>query len=162
MPSCPNRLFFVSYAQRDQTLADDFLARLSDHLKAARDADYRLWRDQMILPGEYWRQEIEQALDKCDFGLLLTSPAFFASDFIRERELVRFVPDSLRNGLPPKRAVPVGLVRYRFDLIDTRRLTDQQIFRYQGKFYEECAGAGRSRFIDELFGQLVAVTRKYA
>ncbi len=156
------KLLFISYAHNDRRLADDFLGRLSHHLKAARDYDYRLWRDTMILPGENWAREIRQALEACDFGLLLTSPAFFASDFIRNEELIRFVPASLKNGLPPKRAIPVGLVRYSFDLIDTRGLSDQQVYRHQGRFYEECAGPGRSRFVEELFDQLVQATRKTA
>ena len=160
MEGRPLKQLFISYAHSDQRLADDFLGRLHPHLKAAREYDYRLWRDTMILPGENWAEEISQALEACDFGLLLTSPAFFASDFIRDEELIRFVPASLEKGLPPKRAIPVGLARYSFDLIDTRGLTDQQIYRHQGKFYEECAGAGRSRFVADLFARLVQATRK--
>ena len=162
MHNRPAKQLFISYAHHDRRLADDFLERLSHHLKAARGYDYRLWRDTMILPGENWAEEIRQALETCDFGLLLTSPAFFASDFIRNEELIRFVPASLEKGLPPKRAIPVGLVRYRFDLIDTRGLSDQQVYRHQGRFYEECAGPGRSRFVAELFDQLVQATRKAA
>lgn len=160
MDGRPAKQLFVSYARKDQSLADDFLGRLSHHLEAAKDYDYRVWQDKMMLPGEYWADEIRQALDACDFGLLLTSPAFFASDFIRNQELIRFVPDSLEAGLPPKRAIPVGLVRYDFNLLDTRGLTDQQVYRHQDKFFEECAGSGRSCFVAELFAQLVQVTRE--
>jgi len=159
----PSKKIFISYAHDDKSIAQDFLDRLQRHLQAAKHYHYDLWRDHLILPGENWREEIEKALDACDFGLLLTSPAFFASDFIREHELSRFVPDAGKELGAEKRAIPVGLVRYNFGLIDTKGLTDQQIFRRDdGKFYNECAGNGRDRFVNDLFTSIVKLTGKYA
>ncbi len=83
---------FISYASNDKTIANNLVQRLSLHLKAAK-SDYKVWQDNQILPGENWHDEIIKALNQCDFGLLLTSPAFFASDYIKEHELSQFVPN---------------------------------------------------------------------
>jgi len=152
---------FLSYAHRDGRLAMDFLDRLSSHLGAAKGVRFSVWRDHLILPGEHWRHEIRQALEQCHFGLLLTSPSFFASDFIREEELSHFVSSTPEQGASGK-AVPVGLVPYDFDLLDTRGLVDRQVYRRDdGLFYSECAGNGRDRFVAQLFGLLMQLTRKY-
>ena len=63
--------------------------------------------DNQILPGEHWRAEIDQALERSRFGLLLLSPQFFARDFIMEKEL----PPLLAKPM----VVPVALHRIPLD-----------------------------------------------
>jgi len=47
----------------------------------------RLWTDQKIQPGDLWKKEIGEALERAKLAVLLISPHFFASKFIIEQEL---------------------------------------------------------------------------
>ncbi len=146
--------FFVSYAHRDGAMADKFLRDLEPHLGSSERFQYRLWQDKGILTGETWRREIDEALDHCSFGLLLVSPAFLASEFIRDHELPRFVGDDA------KPALPVMLKPINFERQDLKGLGRQQIFGLsrpawsQAKPYAECQGTDREHFVAELFDDI--------
>lgn len=73
--------------------------------------------DTDILPGKKWHDEIQTALQKSDFGLLLVSPAFFASDYIKDHELQQLLAKSM--------VVPVAL----HPTLDFKGLAERQIFR---------------------------------
>jgi hypothetical protein len=75
---------FVSYSHSDV----QWLRRLTlvlDPLVRGHQID--LWDDRRIQPGAQWRNEIEEALDAADVGVLLVSASFLASDFINQVEL---------------------------------------------------------------------------
>lgn len=75
---------FISYAHDDYA---EFL-RLRVHLKAAeRVCGVDIWADKRIKGGDYWSSTIQAAIDAASFHVLLLSPAFFASDYIFDREL---------------------------------------------------------------------------
>lgn len=65
----------------------------SDPFGRAQDGDYRFapWIDDGIGVGERWTDAIGAALAAADFGLMLLSPGFFASGFIRREELPHFI-----------------------------------------------------------------------
>jgi len=44
-----------------------------------------------LVVGEEFERQILEAIGRCDFGLLLISPAFLGSKFITEKELPAFV-----------------------------------------------------------------------
>src|SRR5262249_13182722 len=94
---------------------------LKTFLDTHPNAKFELWTDGNILPGQRWRDEIQDALRRCDFGLLLVSPSFLASNFITTAEL----PLLLRE----KRVIPVGLERVLLDgSMDLKGLEERQIF----------------------------------
>jgi hypothetical protein len=85
MPGRPLRLFY-SYAHEDEELRDELEKRLST-LRANEAIEE--WHDRRILAGESWGDEIDAALDRADIILLLLSPDFLGSTYIRDVEVQR-------------------------------------------------------------------------
>ncbi len=139
--------FFTSYAHADQRMADDLILRLQQQMTPSAKYEYTLWRDTTILVGERWLQEIVQAVEGCDVGLLLVSPAFLGSGFIDREELPRLI------GQTTKPIVPVMLRPVNLERHDLKGLLDYQIYRLdRQKSYSECNGdLVRSRFVEALF-----------
>lgn len=93
--------FFVSYAHDDKALSATLAGKLQVLFRGHTHVSFELWSDHQILPGTQWRGEIQKAMENCDAAVLMVSPAFVASDFIRKVEL----PYLLQN----KRVIPVAL-----------------------------------------------------
>lgn len=110
---------FISYSRKDLNLVDALLGRFEAHCRAAGDYHIKLWRDTAILPGEYWYDSITGALKACDFGLLFTSPYFFASEFIRAHELPYLVSPAGQPLIRHKTAIPVWLRPMKLELLNT-------------------------------------------
>ncbi|MBO0794193.1 MAG: TIR domain-containing protein [Ktedonobacteraceae bacterium] len=69
---------FYCYAEEDTSLRDE----LAMHLKALeRTHVIKTWHDQPILPGESWKQQVEQALNTAHVAVLLISAHFLGLDF---------------------------------------------------------------------------------
>jgi uncharacterized protein YjbI with pentapeptide repeats len=147
--------FFVSYAHDNRTLVEALVKELSTHFAASARYELIPWIDQDILVGENWRKSIEQAIHGCDFGLLLVSPAFFASKFIREKELPHFVGSEDDSKCKP--VLPVGLVPVSFGSHDLKGLGEHQVFlmrteRTEGRYYDQLqAGAKKREFVHKLY-----------
>ena len=115
------------------------------------------WSDHEILPGEFWREEIEQALQKAQFGLLFLSPQFLARGFITREELPPL--------LAKRMVVPVALHTIPFDeSIDLKGLRERQVFRdSKDRAFDKCRAATDKRdFARELFGKIHKLLEKYA
>ncbi len=151
---------FVSYSHKDNKIVDDLLNRFTAFCCAAAGYHIDLWRDTAILPGEYWHHRITDAINICDFGLLLASPHFFASDYIRTHELSEFVAPSGQPLIQHKAAIPVFLRPMKLGLLDTRGLSAQQFYRYQDKSFYEASGAQRDLFVSELFEAMLQAAAK--
>ncbi len=78
------RRVFIAYSHQDRIWLDRLLEVLSPLI---REGDIDAWSDQRINPGQSWLQEIEQALEVADIGVLLVSAPFLASDFIARNEV---------------------------------------------------------------------------
>lgn len=79
---------FISYSHEDKC----WLELLKDHLQPyVRTGEIRVWDDAAIVPGDRWRDEIEQALTSVSVAVLLVSRSFFASKFITRTELPLFL-----------------------------------------------------------------------
>ena len=92
-PRTPRTLrLFVSYASEDRDCLEKIIEPLKVRFASSKNYEPQFWTDQDIPLGENWMEQIQKALDSCDFGLLLISPAFLASAFIDRHELPRFVP----------------------------------------------------------------------
>ena len=87
---------FISYSQKDRA----FLERFWTHLSPL-ETQYGLqrWDDSRIQPGDIWLDEIERALARAQVALLLVSPDFLASDFIRRQELPCLFDAAQNDGL---------------------------------------------------------------
>ena len=148
--------FFVSYARRDLADVDRFRLVLEPLLKASSEFAFGEWIDQQILPGEHWRAEIDRALERSRFGLLLVSPEFLASEFITREELPVLLAKLM--------VVPVALQRIVFDgTMDLKGLEDRQVFRdAKGRPFDRCRSMpARRDFAGELFSKIVALLRKH-
>ncbi len=136
--------FFVSYAHDDKILSEDLVKRLRTQFEACRGYKLDLWVDKRIDPGQGWNAEIQSAINQCEFGLLMLSPAFLASDYITQKELPRFVGED--GGPAIKPVVPVGLKVINFREHDLKGLGARQVYlrdRRQsgdGGFFANCHG----------------------
>lgn len=148
-------LYFVSYAHADDRLKQDLLKRLEIRLTIAKGYHFQSWDDRRLLAGDAWFEGIIDALARCDFGLLLLSPAFFASSFIRKHELPKLLAE--------KRLIPVALCPLPLDgSADLAGVEVLQIFPYPfGKPFSECQGnSKKDLFTDKLFDQIIQVVRR--
>lgn len=75
---------FISYSHRDENFKDDLQIGLAS-LK--NNGHIAAWDDRAILAGEEWDHQIKDALYKADIILLLVSPNFLASRYVREQEI---------------------------------------------------------------------------
>lgn len=123
--------YFVSYARKNKQLADKFLSLFDEQTGASKRYDYEKWQDYKILPGENWHEEIQKAIKGCDLGLLLISPSFLGSAYIKEHELPHF------TGKRAKAVLPLMLRKVSFERHDLLGLEEKQIFRLQSKRFKE-------------------------
>ena len=147
---------FVSYARANRDLATRFLKKFKEQAAPSKLYQYVFWRDNDILVGEKWHEEIQVALAQCDVGLVLISPALLGSQYIQDHELPKF----LKSG--GKSVIPVLLQPIDLDRHDLKGLQRMQIFRLDRprfaspKAYGECSGTQRDQFALELFRQVEA------
>lgn len=81
----PGREVFVSYAHQDGA---GWLALLNDQLASLPgDCQVHVWSDEQLATGDDWNPEIRAALARCACAVLVVTPRFLASQFIREQEL---------------------------------------------------------------------------
>jgi hypothetical protein len=150
--------YFISYAHDDARQKDQLLRLLKPWFGSARDYIFVPWQDRDIDVGADWHKQIQAAIASSDFGLLLVSPAFLASEYITQQELGHFIdPDPLGPN-PDRLAVPVALCGLRFDgTMDMKGLEKRQIFcDAAGKAFEErSTGKPRKDFGKELFGKII-------
>lgn len=152
---------FVSYARANRDLATRFLKKFKEQASPSKQYHYAFWRDNDILVGEKWHEEIQSALGECDVGLVLVSPAFLGSQYIQDHELPKFVKGK------DKLVIPVLLQPIDLDRHDLKGLQQAQIFRLDRprfaapKAYGECSGSHRDQFALELFRQVEARLDKF-
>jgi uncharacterized protein (DUF697 family) len=83
-PSISSRNVFICYSRKDER----FAARLLDHLRCFElEGDIEVFIDKTTKPGNVWKTEIEEALERAKLALVLISPDFLLSNFISTIEL---------------------------------------------------------------------------
>ena len=87
---------FVSYAHADREWLGQ-LRHVLNHLP--NGIRVHAWDDTRIAPGSRWHGEIKEALDTAAAAVLLLSPAFFRSEFIRLHELPQVIDAADRGEL---------------------------------------------------------------
>lgn len=154
--------YFLSYASDNFKLKTKLVDRLHNYFfESNPDFKFKRWEMENIEPGERWHAEIQRAIRACDFGLLLTSPAFFASKYIKTFELIHFVATSENDQGTAKCAIPVMLEPYPFDgSIDLCGLSDYQVFRCKGRAFSELRDSSKQlEFSQELFQRTLRVLK---
>ncbi|MDR4484345.1 MAG: toll/interleukin-1 receptor domain-containing protein [Nitrospirales bacterium] len=156
-----NVTVFVSYARANRDLATRFLKKFKEQAAPSKQYHYTFWRDNDILVGEKWHEEIQYALGECDVGLVLLSPAFLGSQYIQNNELPNFVKSG-RKSLIPVMLQPIDLERH-----DLKGLQQTHIFGWIAHVSPlrkptECSGAHRDQFALEVFRQVEARLDKVA
>lgn len=143
---------FISYAHRNQKLADSFIEHFKEYAEPSLTYEYLWWRDNThILVGDDWDKEIKTALKQCDLGLLLVSASFLGSKYITEVEL---------KELRSKPIVPVELAPIDLERYDLKGLQKKKIFELKNprfiapKSYSECTPNQRDQFVLGLFRQV--------
>lgn len=75
---------FISYSHKDE----DWKDLVVGHLQVAeRQGVFSVWDDRRIGGGGAWREEIDQALESAEIGVLLISRHFLNSNFIMDHEV---------------------------------------------------------------------------
>lgn len=94
---------FISYAHKDNESDDPksrWLDRLKEHLGAlASEGFISYWSDKDIEIGENWHQNIQENLVSTKVAVLLVSPAFLSSEYIRKNELPILLKRSKETGV---------------------------------------------------------------
>jgi TIR domain len=84
---------FISYSHSDNS----FLTEIQRHFKPfLNKIDY--WDDTKILPGQKWKEEIENALKQTKVAILLISTDFLGSDFVMNHELPKLLKSAEKDG----------------------------------------------------------------
>lgn len=94
---------FISYSHRDEAFKDDLQIGLAT-LK--NNGHIAAWDDRAIMAGDEWDHEIKDALYKADIILLLVSPNFLASRYVREQE-IKIAMERHHNPEDPAVVVPI-------------------------------------------------------
>lgn len=106
MPDAARHEIFVSYSHHD----DAWRQRLIGDFVDTTFGDCLIWSDARIRAGDDWAAEIDRQLLNCSIALLLASPQFLDSDFIRTRELPRILSRAQAGGLRIV-WIPIALTR---------------------------------------------------
>ena len=87
---------FISYSHMDEGWKD----RIVTHLGVLEHEDILdLWDDRRIGAGEDWEKEIKEAMAKASVAILLVTPDFLTSKFIRGTEVPTFLKRRDKEGM---------------------------------------------------------------
>jgi adenylate cyclase len=92
----PSGSVFVSYSRHDKNWLELLRKHLSPYMHTGAVS---LWDDTTIGVGDDWKDAINKALRNARVAVLLVSPDFLASDFIRRNELPPLLDAARDKGL---------------------------------------------------------------
>ena len=153
--------FFLSWAHADHALKEDLVSRLTPRLKNVKRHDFARWEDSHILAGVEWSEEIGSRFDESDYVIQLVSPAFLASDFIRDHE----IPG--RGKTPHKPTLPLMLKNvplngdYEFHGIDKHQIFFLRGANGKPRVYGDLGrDAQKDRFANEFVNAIIRCVDK--
>ncbi|MGK3208376.1 hypothetical protein [Amycolatopsis sp. MEPSY49] len=147
---------FLSWCHRNKPEKEALLFHLEPALGLFSDVTVEWWADSHLNCGEQLMPGIIDRLDEADFGLLLASPQYLKSRFIRQHELPRFAgPDSDKGALPVK-LTPMPRYDGGHDLGGLEKLI---VFERDSKSFAEMKGVQRNLFANELADSIMRRVR---
>lgn len=94
---------FISYAHKDNedsNLSKRWLDRLLEHLEPlVAQNKVSVWSDTQIESGQHWHETLQAQLQTAKVAVLLISPAFLASRYIRNSELPGLLLNAKHRGV---------------------------------------------------------------
>jgi hypothetical protein len=99
---------FISYSHKDSEIFDELLTMLDPVREGLQ-----IWTDQMIEPGELWEQKIEEVLASVKAAILLVSPDYLKSEFIKNKELPQLRKAAKERGLK------IAWISWKTSLVET-------------------------------------------
>jgi WD40 repeat protein/uncharacterized protein YjbI with pentapeptide repeats/Cdc6-like AAA superfamily ATPase len=137
---------FLSYAHDDKELKERFFSMIRSRLKTSKEYRFTFSSDNdILLPGLKWHKKLQKSIEECDFGLLLLSTNFLASDYIEKNEL----PLLLRK------CIPVGFKKLDMQRQNLLGLEAHQINFFNGKTFQELTSkAKQEAFIHDLAAKI--------
>lgn len=142
---------FLSWCHRDEKHREALMYDLEPALGLFTDLKVQWWEDSHLTCGERLMPGILDRLDEADFGLLLVSPHYLKSAFVRKRELPRFVGKGSDKGALPVKLTPFPTYNREHDL---GGLEDLIVFDRDGKSFAETTGVRKALFANELAGSI--------
>ena len=142
---------FLSWCHQDARLKEALLRDLLPALGSYRDLTVHWWEDSHLTCGEELTEAILANLDQADYGLLLLSTRYFGRDFIRRHELPRFAGNAADKGSLPVALSPLQGYGEELDWLGVQ---SKKMFTLTGKSFGECSGVRRTRFANDLAGEV--------
>lgn len=94
------RTIFICYSHEDEDIFEYVHRHMQGLLNFAEtDNGPEIWTDREILASQNWQTKIEEALRKSFAAILLVSPHFKTSEFIKNEELPRLLEAAEYEGL---------------------------------------------------------------
>jgi len=89
---------FISYSHDDTELFNTFKKEIENHSKNSKQIKWDLWSDVEIPVGSLWHETIQESVQQSKAAILLVSASFFASDYIKNEEFLKFVEKNKQEG----------------------------------------------------------------
>src|SRR4051812_14783470 len=138
---------FISYPHADATRwKDDFLTMLAPAIDGGR---INIWSDQAIPVGADWSEHIHAALASACAGLLLVTPEFFKSEYIKAVELAKLLNVAKTNG------VSIWWVPISPSLVSTTALMDLKAAWDPGKPLDQLPPPEQKSAVERICTQIV-------
>lgn len=141
MTASPRTGIFISYSHKDE----EWLHRLRKMLRPVEDRhQISTWSDKDIKPGDRWRDEIEKSLAAAKVAVLIVSPDFLASEFIKEYELPRLFEKA------GKKELPILWVAARYSMFQETGIGDLQALNDPTEPLESLSPAEQERVLVQI------------
>lgn len=87
---------FISYSHADETWLKEMMVPLK--VLNYENLNIDIWDDTKIKAGNDWENEIEGALERAHIAILLVSPNFLSSSYVRKKELPQILENARQKG----------------------------------------------------------------
>lgn len=147
---------FVSYADADSAWAVPFIEALKGLARTHDGIQVAFWYDKSNLGSGLWRKQIREAVKGSALGLMLLTPAFLRSNFVRDRELPHFDYDGFDSDNTP--CAVIGCEPVDRSVLQQRGIDASQIIGCRNDSgvcrYAELDDADKAAFASLVFAKL--------
>ncbi len=143
--------YFISYAHKNDKEVNKFLKIFVEHIQGRKKFVFHKWKDDDIIHGEDWHEQIQEAITQCDIGILLISKEFMNSTYIINNELSHFIDT---KGNLKKKIFPIGIKFFDMSNSEMFGVDTKQIFFDSNKFFDRCTGKKADDFVIKCINKL--------